>query len=267
MSSGDQSFFASKKWKNIMKYVYGLGAAVVIVGALFKIMHWPGSGILLTVGLLTEAGIFIMSVMEPVHEDLHWELVYPELAGVTSEDGEVAIEEDQTEIQRLTNMLEEAQIDKALIDKLGDGMRNLGENAAQLKSTTSAISATDGYVSSLQDASENVNMLSDAYSRASDKIANLTETAGDSESVGEQMNKVSKNLSALNNVYELQLQGSSAHLEATEKFQSQVTEMMDNLAASSENTRLYKENMEVMSKNLSDLNNIYGNMLRSMKGE
>ena len=81
------------------------------------------------------------------------------------------------------------------------------------------------------------------------------------------MTKVSKNLSALNNVYELQLQGSSAHLEATEKFQSQVTEMMENLAASSENTRLYKENMEMMSKNLSDLNNIYGNMLRSMKGE
>ena len=85
-----------------MKYVYGLGAAVVIVGALFKIMHWPGSGVLLTVGLLTEAGIFVMSVLEPVHEDLHWELVYPELAGVPSEDGEVAIEEDQTEIQRLT---------------------------------------------------------------------------------------------------------------------------------------------------------------------
>ena len=108
-----------------------------------------------------------MSVLEPIHEDLHWELVYPELAGVPSEDGEVAVEEDQTEIQRLTNMLEEAQIDKALIDKR-HGMRNFGENAAQLKSTTTAISATDGYISSLQDASENVNMLSDAL-RASIK--------------------------------------------------------------------------------------------------
>ncbi len=80
MSAGKGGFFASKQWKNIMKYVYGLGAAVVIVGALFKIMHWPGSGLLLTVGLLTEAGIFILSVLEPIHEDPHWELVYPELA-------------------------------------------------------------------------------------------------------------------------------------------------------------------------------------------
>ena len=263
MSSGNQSFFASKKWKNIMKYVYGLGAAVVIVGALFKIMHWPGSGILLTVGLLTEAGIFILSVMEPVAEDVHWELVYPELAMGAEGDHE----EEKTVTEELTNMLEEANIDQSLIDKLGDGMRNLGENAAKLSSSTSAMTATDSYVSSLEDASQNVSMLSDAYSRASDKIADLTETAGESESVGEQMGKVSKNLSALNNVYELQLQGSSAHLEATEKFQSQVTEMMENLAASSENTRLYKENMEMMSKNLSDLNNIYGNMLRSMKGE
>ena len=266
MSSGNQSFFASKKWKNIMKYVYGLGAAVVIVGALFKIMHWPGSGILLTVGLLTEAGIFIMSVLEPVAEDVHWEFVYPELA-MGAESSTDDDKEDKTVTEELTNMLEEANIDQALIDKLGDGMRNLGENAAKLSSSTSAVAATDSYVSSLEDASQNVSMLSDAYSRASDKIANLADSAGESESVGEQMNKVSKNLSALNNVYELQLQGSSAHLEATEKFQSQVTEMMDNLAASSENTRLYKENMEIMSKNLSDLNNIYGNMLRSMKGE
>ena len=263
MSSGNQSFFASKKWKNIMKYVYGLGAAVVIVGALFKIMHWPGSGILLTVGLLTEAGIFILSVMEPVAEDVHWELVYPELAMGAEGDHE----EKKTVTEELTDMLEEANIDQTLIDKLGDGMRNLGENAAKLSSSTSAMTATDSYVSSLEDASQNVSMLSDAYSRASDKIADLTESAGESESVGEQMGKVSKNLSALNNVYELQLQGSSAHLEATEKFQSQVTDMMENLAASSENTRLYKENMEMMSKNLSDLNNIYGNMLRSMKGE
>ena len=267
MSSGNQSFFASKKWKNIMKYVYGLGAAVVIVGALFKIMHWPGSGILLTVGLLTEAGIFILSVTEPVAEDVHWELVYPELAMGAEGDHQDHNEDEKTVTEELTNMLEEANIDQTLIDKLGDGMRNLGENAAKLSSSTSAMTATDSYVSSLEDASQNVSMLSDAYSRASDKIANLAESAGESESVGEQMTKVSKNLSALNNVYELQLQGSSAHLEATEKFQSQVTEMMENLAASSENTRLYKENMEMMSKNLSDLNNIYGNMLRSMKGE
>ena len=78
------------------------------------------------------------------------------------------------------------------------------------------------------------------------------------------MQKVSKNLSALNNVYELQLKGSSAHLEATEKFQGQVSDMMQNLSDSVEDTRLYKENMSMLSKNLTDLNAVYGNMLKAM---
>ena len=266
MSASKGGFFASKAWKNIMKYVYGLGAAVVIVGALFKIMHWPGSGILLTVGLLTEAGIFIMSVLEPIHEDPHWELVYPELAmGEASADSKPKKISGNGITDELDKMLEEAKIDSALLERLGDGMRTLGDNAAQLKGVTSAAAATDGYVTSLQAASEKVSSLSEAYERASVSIAGLTSNTAEGESFGEQMQKVSKNLAALNNVYELQLKGSTSHLEATEKFQSQVVEMMSNLSASAEDTRLYKENMAMLSKNLTDLNNVYGNMLKAMK--
>ena len=165
----------------------------------------------------------------------------------------------------LDKMLEEAKIDSALLERLGDGMRTLGDNAAQLKGVTSAAAATDGYVTSLQAASEKVASLSDAYERASVSISGLTSSTAEGESFGEQMQKVSKNLAALNNVYELQLKGSTAHLEATEKFQSQVIEMMSNLSASAEDTRLYKENMAMLSKNLTDLNNVYGNMLKAMR--
>ena len=70
----------SKGWKKFMAKLYGFGAAVVIVGALFKIMHWPGAGPMLVIGLSTEAIIFIFSAFEPIHEDPNWELVYPELA-------------------------------------------------------------------------------------------------------------------------------------------------------------------------------------------
>lgn len=266
MSAGKGGFFASKQWKNIMKYVYGLGAAVVIVGALFKIMHWPGSGPLLTVGLLTEAGIFVLSVLEPIHEDPHWELVYPELAmGEASHDSKPKKVSGGSITDELDKMLEEAKIDSALLERLGDGMRTLGDNAAQLKGVTSAAVATDGYVTSLQAASEKVSSLSEAYERASVSIAGLTSNSAEGESFGEQMQKVSKNLAALNNVYELQLKGSTSHLEATEKFQAQVVEMMSNLSASAEDTRLYKENMAMLSKNLTDLNNVYGNMLKAMR--
>ena len=260
----------SKGWKKFMAKLYGFGAAVVIVGALFKIMHWPFAGPMLVVGLSTEALIFIFSAFEPIHEDPNWELVYPELAlGHSDELDHSNLPAGKSKggngiKDQLDKMLEEAKIDSQLLERLGDGMRSLGENAAQLKSVSSAAAATDSYVSSLQAASDKVSNLSEAYERASVSISGMTSDAKDGESFGEQMQKVSKNLAALNNVYELQLKGSSSHLEATEKFQSQVTEMMANLSASTEDTRLYRENMALLSKNLTDLNNVYGNMLKAM---
>lgn len=262
----------SKGWKKFMAKLYGFGAAVVIVGALFKIMHWPGAGPMLVIGLSTEALIFIFSAFEPIHEDPNWELVYPELALGHSDEldhdhlpaaaGRGAKGTGITD--QLDKMLEEAKIDGKLLERLGDGMSALADNAAQLKGVSSAAAATDSYVSSLQAASDKVSSLSEAYERASVSISGMTSNTQEGESFGEQMQKVSKNLAALNNVYELQLKGSSSHLEATEKFQAQVTEMMANLSASAEDTRLYKENMAMLSKNLTDLNNVYGNMLKAM---
>jgi gliding motility-associated protein GldL len=275
----------SLKWKTFMKYFYGYGAAVVILGALFKIMHWPGASAMLITGLLVEVAIFIMSSFEPLPHDYHWDLVYPELAevhepGHGEDDLHDLVEEGHNEhdkhveeapvntgsglTQQLDSMLAEAKIDSELLESLASGMRSLGENANSLQGISSAVSATDSYVSSLQAASDKVSSLSDAYERASLAISGMTSTSQEGESFGEQMQKVSRNLAALNNVYELQLKGSSAHLEATEKFQSQVTEMMQNLSASTEDTRLYRENMAMLSKNLTDLNNVYGNMLKAM---
>jgi gliding motility-associated protein GldL len=267
-----------KAWKNFMAKLYGFGAAVVIVGAMFKIQHWPGASAMLVIGLSTEALIFIFSAFEPIHSDPKWELVYPELA--LGEEGE-GLDKDQAQLaagrarggagrggsgvtEELDKMLEDAKIDSALLERLGQGMSSLADNANSLKGVSSAAAATDSYVSSLQAASDKVSSLSDAYERASVAISGMTSTTQEGESFGEQMQKVSKNLSALNNVYELQLKGSSAHLEATEKFQAQVLEMMQNLSASAEDTRLYKENMSMLSKNLTDLNNVYGNMLKAM---
>lgn len=265
----------SKAWKNLMAKVYGFGAAIVIVGALFKIQHWPGASLMLTVGLLVEALIFVFSAFEPPHEDPNWELVYPELGLGHSEelDHNAASVKSRSNkggsgtgiTAELDKMLEEAKIDSNLLEKLGDGMRSLAENASSLKAVTSAAAATDSYVSSLQAASDKVSSLSEAYERASVSISGMTSSTQEGESFGEQMQKVSKNLAALNNVYELQLKGSSSHLEATQKFQAQVTEMMQNLSDSAEDTRLYKENMATLTKNLSDLNNVYGNMLKAMR--
>lgn len=267
---GINKLVRSKGYKNFMAKLYGWGASVVIIGALFKLQHYKGAEIMLVLGLGTEAAIFFFQAFEPPHKEVNWELVYPELAtGEVDDDGHIESKGGRGRggsgiSGELDAMLEEAQIDNELLKRLGDGMRNLGDNAAQLKEVSNAAGATGAYVESLQAASDKVSKLSESYERASVAISGMTADAAEGESFGEQMQKVSKNLSALNNVYELQLKGSSAHLEATEKFQGQVTEMMQNLSDSVEDTKLYKENMAMLTKNLTDLNNIYGNMLKAM---
>ena len=275
-------WMARPKGRTVMGFAFGIGAAVVIIGALFKIMHWPFCNEMLIAGLGTEAVLFTLSSFQLTHAEPDWSIYYPYLVPVEDR-ATVAQENDGTTRNLLTHpvadkggsgdgatekiaeLMEKAKIDQALLDRLGNAMRDLSHNAEQLKSVSSAASATDSYVSSLEEASKKMSSLSEAYQRASVSIAVLTSNTDAGESFGEQMQKVSKNLSALNNVYELQLQGSSAHLEATQGFQKQVSEMMSNLAASTEDTKLYRENMAVLAQNLTDLNNVYGNMLKAMR--
>jgi len=278
MSGKKGGFFASKGYKNLMKYVYGYGAAIVIIGALFKIQHWPGADIMLIAGLSTEAIIFGLSAMEPLHAEPNWAVYYPYLLPEDErpEGQDVSAFPKPHEIgggkgsggsgttEMVAEMMEKAKIDQALLDRLGNAMRDLSNNAEQLKDVTDAASATSSYVSSLDAASKKMSTLTEAYEKASSSITGLTANTADGASFGEQMQKVSTNLAALNNVYELQLQGSSAHLEATQGFQKQIADMMQNLSASVEDTKLYRENMAVLAQNLTDLNNVYGNMLKAM---
>jgi gliding motility-associated protein GldL len=275
-------WMARPKGRTVMGFAFGLGAAVVIIGALFKIMHWPFCNEMLIIGLGTEAVLFTLSSFQLTHAEPEWSVYYPYLVPV-EERATVAQENDGTTrnlithpvadnggssdgaSEKIAELMEKAKIDQALLDRLGNAMRDLSHNAEQLKDVSSAASATNSYVSSLEEASQKMSSLSESYQRASVTIAGITSNTEAGESFGEQMQKVSKNLSALNNVYELQLQGSSAHLEATQGFQKQVSEMMSNLAASTEDTKLYRENMAVLAQNLTDLNNVYGNMLKAMR--
>lgn len=265
----------TKKWKKFMAKLYGIGAAVVIVGAMFKIMHWPGAGIMLVAGLSTEAVIFFFSAFEPIHEDPKWELVYPELALAHNEDFDVhgyleskgtgwGDDKKGSVTEELDKMMEEAKIEPDLINSLGQGLRSLSDSTNKLGDMTAAHAATDEYVTSLKGASQRVGKLSEAYESASSALMGLTNAQEEGRSFGEQMQKVATNLSSLNNVYEMQLQGASEHLETTKRLNSGITELMSNLNASVDDTRIYKESMSELAKNLNALNTIYGNMLNAM---
>lgn len=275
MSGHGDSFFESKRWKNIMKYTYGLGAAVVIMGALFKIMHWPFASEMLIVGLSTEALIFIMSVLEPVHLDKDWSNVFPELEPKTEDDPDreptlmellrSGNDAPGDKADQLANKLGDAGIDNALIGRLKDGMSNLADNASSLGSMASATGATDQYVTSLQNASSSLDGLAEQYKESATSIAAIS---GEGSNFGPEMERLSSNIAALNSTYELQLKSSQDYIASSgqmQELQESIKSVMTDLAASANDTQVYRENMATLSQNLGDLNNVYGNMLKAMK--
>ncbi len=254
----------SKKWKNFMAKLYGIGAAVVIIGALFKIQHWPLADLFLILGLSTEAIIFFFSAFEPPHEDVDWSLVYPELATGEHAEGEELSKDDNRSItEQLDDMLEAAKIEPELIESLGEGMRALSDQAKQLGEVSGAAVATNDYVTNLKGASTRVADLSETYAKASESLVGLTNMdAG--RSAGESLVRMSNNLSELNEMYEMQLRGSREKLEAANQMFEGMADMLTNLRNSVEDTRRYKENISELSDNLQKLNTVYGNMLNAM---
>ena len=278
------SFFASKKWKGFMAKLYGFGAAVVIVGALFKIQHWPGAGLMLIVGLGTEAVIFVFSAFEPIHEEYDWTLVYPELAGMNDENKakELVGESGDPLTNQLDKMLEEAKIGPELLESLGQGMRNLTDSVAKIGDMTDASVASAEFSANVNKASGTVDRLAQAYDRANDSVTSSVDqlanaytrasktlesfsVANDEASnYSEQLGKVSKNLSALNAAYELQLQGSNEHLKATNTLYEGIQTILGNLNESVDDTRRYRSEINNLASNLEQLNTVYGNMLTAM---
>ena len=254
--------FETKKGKTVMGLLYGLGASVVIVGALFKIMHWPGAGPMLVVGLSTEALIFAVSAFEPQHLPLDWTLVYPELAGMDDEDGRG---KRGNAVEQLDTMLEEAKIGPELIESLGQGLRSLSTNANKLSEISDASVATAEYTSSLQNASSKVTTLAGSYEEASQALTGLTSAAESGAATGDNLKRMASTLEALNASYESQLNGSQQQAETMKAMYAGITALMTNLSDSVEDTKRYKENIAELSTNLSALNNVYGNMLTAMK--
>lgn len=196
----------SKSGKKLMNMVYGLGAAVVIVGALFKIMHWPFGNEMLIIGLLTEAGVFVVSAFESVDEDLDWSLVYPELAGGQSKGKKEAPKDAEGLLsQKLDNMLKEAKIDGELMASLGTSIRNFEGAAKEISPTVEAMSSTKKYSEEMALAAAQMESLNSLYKvqvESSSRQAEINEqVAQNAGKLKEQMESLATNLSSLNGVY------------------------------------------------------------------
>lgn len=197
-----------KRFKNFMAKLYGIGAAVVITGAMFKIMHWEGANIMLVVGLTTEAVIFLFSAFEKPAADYDWTLVYPELATGDAAGGERGL----SVTEQLDNALENGGVDAELIARLGEGMRSLSETAGSLSGAVDAAGATAKYSEQLNTAATNMESLNALYSvqlenttaqveRQNDVMEKLSDASGSATELASEIAALKGNLATLNNVY------------------------------------------------------------------
>lgn len=282
-------FVQSPGYKKAMAYVYGFGAAVAIVGALFKIMHFPGAGVMLIAGLGVEAIIFALSSFEPPHETPDWSLVYPELIGLDTEDGEKGghghggghgghgghgggssrvVNNAVGGGSELSALVSAGAIEQKTIDELSEGVKKLATTTSQMADISGAATATKEYISNVKSASDQLTQFSAVQSSAVEmggKFAeNCAKLNNSIASQADQSEQLSKNIGAVNAAYQTQLQGINSQIKSTETLVSGLSSISAEIAASVEGVKEYRAQVANLSKTVGELNSIYGNMLSAV---
>lgn len=228
---GISKLVESKGYKKFMAYLYGWGASIVIVGALFKINHYPGAGLMLIVGMSIEAIIFFFSVFEPPHKELDWTKVYPEL----KEEAEPVAESPRRGggggatnplSAKIDEMFEQANITPEIFDNLREGLTKLTQTTTAINNVTNVVNANDQYASELQ--------------------------------------KMTEQLVKLNDFYANQMQVSTKQMEDTRKLQDNMNQIMENLNESLDDAKKYRTEINELSQKVAALNTMYGKMLGAL---
>lgn len=261
-------FTRTRSYRNVMAKVYGIGAAIVLIGALFKINHYMGADIALAVGLGTEAIVFFLSSFEPPHVDPDWSLVYPELAGMYHPVKGQTSPATKTSVKELDDMFKKAGIEQEVIDQLGRGLEKLSQTAGQLSDVSETASASKEFSTQLRTAAQSAGNLGEAIEK-------------DAQSLGqhaESMNSVNENAQVLNNAYVQAADALKNNVESTEEFAGTVKEAIqsaksmadsyhksaESLAKSVESfdftsneSAAYNSELRKVTENLSALNALY----------
>lgn len=270
------SFLESRGFKNLMKYLYGIGAAVVILGALFKIMHWPGANMMLIAGMSTEVLIFFVSAFEPLHEELDWSRVYPELA---EDHGGFLPDEELENTDGISaeaalgiadKGMKEIELSPDLFESLSSSLTGLKSNVDKLGEIQDATVATNEYTQNVRSASAKMGELNDSYANTANAMGSLANSVGgaaqNAQAYHEQVAKATQNLSSLNAVYEMELQDAQAHIKSLNKFYEAISGAMENMSEASKGAEEYRASMADLTGKLKNLNRIYGGMLSAMSG-
>ena len=278
----------SPKVKRIIGAVYSLGASVVIIGAMFKILHLPGAGVTLGIGMVTEAILFAIGIFDAPHVDYHWDHVFPALTakepnplnynGTIGGNGLSGGGNFGGPMLPGMEKLSESEA-----KSLTESIKNMSETAAQLANISRVAGLTDSYASNLNKASEAAALFAEKQTKldeASSSLlssysgiaSNMASAQDNTKAFAERASELSKNLGSINTAYELQLKGIQSQASAIEsqnaKINAVTTEfekLQSAVNASAKNMDAYRTMTDQLAKNISDLNNVYGNMLNAIK--
>jgi len=266
-------FFETNQGKYLKNLIIGLGASVVLLGALFKIQHWPGASVMLTAGMCTEAFIFAMLGLLPPHPDYYWDRFYPNITenphveayrkGIKT--GQLP-KPGEPPTKSLDRMLEEAQINTPNLKRLNENFQNFNKAVDQIKDMSEVTNATTAYSQSAREAAEALGQMKTTFVGASKTMSAFNEAAEDTAKFHDQVVVLSRNLGTLNQIYEVELSDANNHLKAMNKFYSSLVNASDAMASSATDATSAKEQIGLLAKNLTVLNQVYGNMLSAMQG-
>ena len=240
--SGFQKFLVSKRFKKIMGYFYGWGAAVVMVGAYFKLTHIQGADFMLALGLGIEAVIFFLSAFEPQHVDYAWDNVFVEL-------------EEDWDGEKHT-----------VFGTTGNAVNNNSNINSPLmdEAMSNAASATNNYAKAMEQATRTISDFANNYTKSNQQLTDSLNKLDFSALDTNTLRKVATSMQSLNSICEIQLQSMEQTSSASSKLAATMTSYMDNLNASANNANELNKQLTQLSSRLSALNNVYGGMLSAM---
>lgn len=234
-------FTRTRNYRNFMAKVYGIGASVVLIGALFKINHYPGADIALIVGLGTEALVFFLSSFEPPHVDPDWSLVYPELSGMyRTVNGEEKAPKPKTSTQQLDDMLKKADIGQDAIERLGVGLEKLSDTTSKISDVTDASLAAQEFTSQIKTAAQSAGNFGQAIEENVQAAGNYSQSMG----------KVSENASVLTDAYAQAADIIKSNMGSTEEFAGTVQEATNSARSMAES---YQKSAQILTKSIEAL--------------
>lgn len=268
-------FFKTHRGQVTLNFIFAFFAAMVILGALFKIRHWPAADEMITLGLLAEVVVFlVMAFLVPPPEEPHWQRYFPDINVHPDLDPNFkptpltlpGAASGNPALNKLEDMLKDADITPANLGRLGDNFKKLGTTVDKMSDITDVVAATGDYTKKTKEASTALGQMKDAYVGAANSIQHFNQAADGTKQFHEQVQVLTKNLSSLNTIYELELQDTNNHLKAMNQFYSNLVNASQAMQGSVDDAKKAHDQIALLANNLGRLNGIYGNMLSAMQG-